>query len=167
MFPDCRAVAFAAADAIRLSRRTPLSIVFCDPVIASVGQKAKDLDPDSILTGEVSFEDQGRARIMQENRGRMRLYAAKEDGRLLGAEMAAPAAEHMAHLLALAIGRKLTVHDLLRMPYYHPTVEEATTVEAKRAAAQVLVPQSELPDVLAALSGDVTVVLVPVPGAAR
>mgnify|MGYP001172740860 CR=1 FL=1 len=35
------------------------------------------------------------------------------------------------------------------------------------AAAQVLVPQSELPDVLAALSGDVSVVLVPVPGATR
>lgn len=34
------------------------------------------------------------------------------------------------------------------------------------SAAQVLVPQAELPDVLAALSGDMAIVLVPVPGAA-
>ncbi len=44
--------------------------------------------------------------------------AGRRDGRLLGAELVIPAAEHMAHLLALAIGQNLTVHDLLRMPYY-------------------------------------------------
>ena len=133
-----------SAEPIRLSRRTPLSIVFCDPVIASVGQKAKDLDPDSILTGEVSFEDQGRARIMQENRGLLRLYAARRDGRLLGAEMASPAAEHLAHLLAMAIGQELTVQELLRMPFYHPTVEEGLRI-ALRAIAREL-PPSNLSD---------------------
>jgi dihydrolipoamide dehydrogenase len=30
----------------------------------------------------------------------------------------------MAHLLALAIERSLTVHDLLRLPFYHPVLEE-------------------------------------------
>jgi dihydrolipoamide dehydrogenase len=78
---------------IRLSRRTPLSVVFCDPEIASVGQRAKDLDPEAVLIGEASFANQGRARIMQKNRGLLRLYATRRDGRLLGAEMAAPAAE--------------------------------------------------------------------------
>ena len=76
------------------------------------------------LVGEVDFGTQGRARTMQENRGLIRLYAARSGGRLLGAEMAAPTAEHLAHLLALAIGQELTVHELLRMPFYHPTFEE-------------------------------------------
>src|SRR5690625_1062674 len=40
-----------SSEPIRLSRRIPLSIVFCDPVIASVGQGAKDLDPETILIG--------------------------------------------------------------------------------------------------------------------
>lgn len=124
---------------IRLSRRTPLSVVFCDPEIASVGQRAKDLDPETTLTGEVSFASQGRARIMQENRGLLRLSAARRDGRLLGAEMAVPAAEHMAHLLALAIGQGLTVHDLLRMPFYHPTFEEGLRT-ALRTIARELPP---------------------------
>ena len=126
---------------IRLGRRTPISVVFCDPEVAVIGDPAGSLDPEDVLAGEASFASQGRARIMQENRGVMRLYAAKGDGRLLGAEMAAPAAEHMAHLLALAVGRNLTVHDLLRMPFYHPTVEEGLRT-ALRAIARQLPPCS-------------------------
>jgi dihydrolipoamide dehydrogenase len=126
-------------DAIHLSRRTPLRMVFCDPEVASVGQRVKDLDPQSTLIGEATFAHQGRARIMQQNHGLLRLYAARRDGRLLGAEMAIPAAEHMAHLLALAIGQELTVHDLLRMPFYHPTLEEGLR-PALRTIARELPP---------------------------
>lgn len=126
-------------DPIHLPRRTPLSVVFCNPEVASVGQKAKDLDPETTLIGEVSFARQGRARIMQDNRGLLRLYAARDAGRLLGAEMAIPAAEHMAHLLALAIGQGVTVHDLLRMPFYHPTLEEGLRT-ALRTIARELPP---------------------------
>jgi dihydrolipoamide dehydrogenase len=126
-------------DPIRLARRTPLSVVFCNPEIASVGQRAKDIDPETTLIGEVSFARQGRARIMQDNRGLLRLYAARDAGRLLGAEMAIPAAEHMAHLLALAIGQGVTVHDLLRMPFYHPTLEEGLRT-ALRTIARELPP---------------------------
>lgn len=126
---------------IHLSRRIPLSVVFSDPQIASVGQRAGERNPRTILTGEVSFARQGRARTMQENYGLLRLYAARENGRLLGAEMVAPAAEHMGHLLALAIGQKLTVHDLLRMPFYHPTLEEGLRT-ALRMIARELPPCS-------------------------
>lgn len=126
---------------VRLPRRTPLSIVFCHPEAAVVGRRAKDLDPSDVLVGEVDFASQGRARIQQENGGLMRLYAARDGGRLLGAEMAAPAGEHMAQLLALAIGRGLTAHDLLRMPFYHPTVEEGLRT-ALRGIARALPPCS-------------------------
>jgi dihydrolipoamide dehydrogenase len=131
-------------DPIHLSRRTPLSVVFCDPEVASVGQRAKDVDVETTLIGEASFARQGRARIMQRNGGLLRLYAGRRDGRVLGAEMAIPAAEHMAHLLALAIGQERTVHDLLRMPFYHPTLEEGLR-PALRAIAREL-PSCALSD---------------------
>lgn len=127
----------ASENPVRLSRRTSLGIVFSDPQIASVGERASELDQSTMLVGEVSFAAQGRARTMQENHGLLRLYAAREDGRLLGAEMVAPAAEHMGHLLALAIGRKLTVHDLLRMPFYHPTLEEGLRTALRTVARQL------------------------------
>ena len=119
---------------IRLSRRTPLTVVFSDPEIAVVGRRFSELDLDQSFVGEADFGSQGRARIMQENRGLLRIYAARQDGRLLGAEMAAPAAEHIAHLLALAIGQNLSVHDLLRMPFYHPTLEEGLRTGLRQIA---------------------------------
>ncbi len=132
----------ATGDApIRLPRRTPLSVVFCHPQAAVVGQPHSALDDATTIVGEADFARQGRARIIDANRGTMRLYAAREGGRLLGAEMAAPAGEHMAHLLALAIGQGLTVHDVLRMPFYHPTLEEGLR-SALRALARQLPPCS-------------------------
>jgi dihydrolipoamide dehydrogenase len=122
---------------ICFSRRTPLAIVFSDPNIAVVGRRFQDLDSEKILTGEVRFDRQGRARAGQRNKGIMRLYADAENGRLLGAEMCAPAGEHMAHLLALAIDRSLTVQDILRLPFYHPVLEEGLRTALRALAAKL------------------------------
>jgi len=42
----------------------------------------------------------------------------------MGAEMFGPAAEHIAHLLAWSAQQRLTVAEMLDMPFYHPVVEE-------------------------------------------
>lgn len=120
---------------VRLDRRTPMTVTFCSPQVAAVGQQAGDLE--ECLIGEVDYSAQGRARVMQENAGLLRIYAASEGGRLLGAEMAAPDAEHLAHLLALAIKQDLTVHDLLRMPFYHPTLEEGLRTALRDIAGKL------------------------------
>ena len=75
-------------------------------------------------TGEVSFEDQGRARVMGLNKGILRLYAEHGSARFLGAEMIGPSAEHIAHLLAWSIQANMTVEQILQMPFYHPVLEE-------------------------------------------
>jgi dihydrolipoamide dehydrogenase len=51
--------------------------------------------------------------------------------------MCAPRAEHLAHLLALAIDRRLTVQELLRMPFYHPVFEEGLRTALRDAARQL------------------------------
>jgi dihydrolipoamide dehydrogenase len=43
----------------------------------------------------------------------------------------------MAHLVALAIERSLTVHDMLRLPFYHPTLEEGLRSALRQLSAQV------------------------------
>lgn len=122
---------------VYFTRRTPLAIVFADPGIATVGSSFQALNGKKTLSGEVRFEHQGRARAGQRNKGIMHLYAEPESGRLLGAEMCAPAGEHMAHLLALAIDRSLTVQDLLRLPFYHPVLEEGLRTALRDLAAQL------------------------------
>ena len=126
-------------------RRTPLSIVFSDPQVAQVGQRLADLEPGSTVAGTVDFKDQGRARAALHNHGRLHLAADASTGRLLGAEMCAPHGEHLAHLLALAIQQGLTVHDLLGMPFYHPTYEEGLRTALRDAARQLpSAPTSDL-----------------------
>jgi dihydrolipoamide dehydrogenase len=105
-------------------RRAPISVVFTDPQIGIVGDGFRSMKPGTFATGQVSFEDQGRARILQRNKGLANLYGDLATGRFLGAEMLAPGAEHLAHLLAWALQAGMTVAQMLEMPFYHPVIEE-------------------------------------------
>src|SRR5450756_1700608 len=105
-------------------RRAPIGVVFTDPQIAIVGGGFHSMKPGTLATGQVSFEDQGRSRILLKNKGLLNVYGDLATGRFLGAEMLAPAAEHLAHLLAWALQNKMTVAQMLEMPFYHPVIEE-------------------------------------------
>lgn len=115
----------ARGEALRFRRKTPLFINFCDPNICAVGLRWNQLDRATTAVGQVKFAPVGRALIMGRNRGVLRLYADKASGRLLGSEMIGPKGEHLAHLLCWCIEQGLTVGELLRMPFYHPVIEEA------------------------------------------
>ena len=106
-------------------RRAPIGIVFTDPQIGLVGGGFHSMKPGAFATGQASFEDQGRSRILLQNKGLLNVYGDLATGRFLGAEMLAPAAEHLAHLLAWALQNKMTPAQMLEMPLYHPVIEEA------------------------------------------
>jgi dihydrolipoamide dehydrogenase len=118
-------------------RRAPLGIVFTDPQIAVVGGGFASLKTHAIAAGEVSFDDQGRSRVMLRNRGHLRVYADPATGRFLGAEMAGPDAEHIGHLLAWALQAEMTVKQMLDMPFYHPVVEEGLRTALRDLAARL------------------------------
>ena len=107
-------------------RRAPLAVVFSDPQIMIAGRSHRDLVDAGVAfeTGAVSFEDQGRSRVMRVNHGRLHVYGERASGRFLGAEMIGPAAEHLGHLLAWSAQRGDTVQAMLDSPFYHPVIEE-------------------------------------------
>lgn len=75
-FPDIRAGL----------RRSPISAVFSDPQIAMVGETYKQLETrlgtcGCFATGEVSFENQGRSRVMLRNKGILHVYGEQGTGR--------------------------------------------------------------------------------------
>lgn len=111
-------------DAECLARRTPQGIVFTEPGAGHAGLTRAELPESGVVTGSADFTRQARALMAGRNAGRLQLYADEGDGRLLGAEMVAPDAEHLLHLLAWSIQQNLNVDQLLEMPFYHPTVEE-------------------------------------------
>ena len=118
-------------------RRAPLGIVFTDPQIAIVGPGFAKLHTHALAAGEVSFDDQGRSRVMLRNRGHLRVYADPVSGRFLGAEMAGPDAEHIGHLLAWALQAGMTVKQMLEMPFYHPVVEEGLRTALRDLDAKI------------------------------
>jgi dihydrolipoamide dehydrogenase len=124
-------------DPVMALRRTPLAIVFTDPQLAIAGARYVDLVPGSFVTGVVSFEHQGRSRMMLRNVGLLHVYADVATGRVAGAEMIGPDAEHLAHLLAWAIQAEMTVARALEMPFYHPVIEEGLRTALRDAKAKL------------------------------
>jgi dihydrolipoamide dehydrogenase len=105
------------------TRMVRLAVTFTDPPVASIGAQFDAAD-EALVVGHASYEDQGRAKVFARNAGVARLYAEKSSGRLIGATLVGPGAEHYAHLLAWAVQQKMTASGMLDMPFYHPTYEE-------------------------------------------
>jgi dihydrolipoamide dehydrogenase len=121
-------------------RRTPLIIAFTDPQIATLGATYRQLCAEGkpkFAIGMVSFEDQGRSRVMLQNHGMLRLYGEYGSGRFLGAEMIGPRAEHLGHLLAWACQARMTVDQMLEMPFYHPVIEEGVRTALRALHAEL------------------------------
>ena len=124
-------------------RRSPIGVIFSNPQIMSVGlrwtqvQAAYSDLASSVVVGEVSFNNQGRSRVMLINKGHLRVYAEQKTGRFLGAEMVGPAAEHIAHLLAWAHQNQMTIPQMLDMPFYHPVIEEGVRTALRDVFAQL------------------------------
>ena len=118
-------------------RRPALRIVFCEPQLVMAGRSFAQLQNTEITIGSISFEDESRAVIEGTNEGLLRLYVEAVSGLLLGMEAACPGAEHLGHVLALAIQQRMTVSDLLQMPFYHPTAEEALRAALLDAAQKL------------------------------
>lgn len=117
---------------------TPLAIVFCHPEMAIVGKSFKQLEDQHVefIGGFVSYENQGRALVLAENSGGIEVYIDKKSGKLLGAELFCSQAEHLAHLLAWMIDADQDVHQILKKPFYHPTLEEGLRTAFKHARRQ-------------------------------
>ena len=119
-------------------RRSMLSVVFTDPQIAVLGETWEDLhNSKPFITGRVSFESQGRSRVMLKNKGLMHVYADPLTKRLLGAEIFGPDAEHLGHLLAWSHQQAMTIPQILEMPFYHPVVEEGLRTALRDADSQL------------------------------
>lgn len=118
-------------------RRASLAIVFTDPQIAIVGNGYAGARHIPHVVGAVSFEDQGRSRVMLRDRGLLHVYAEIATGKFLGAEMIGPDAEHIGHLLAWALQLEMTVARMLEMPFYHPVVEEGLRTALRDAEVRL------------------------------
>jgi len=120
-------------------RRVPLAVTFSEPNIALAGETFKSLTERkaNFVQGSVTFEGQGRSIVKLKEQGLLHVYVDKGTARILGVELQAPDGEHLAHLLAWAIQTELTVFQVLRLPFYHPVIQEGLRTALRDAAKQI------------------------------
>ena len=119
-------------------RIPPFDVIFSDPPFASVGKSWIDLDRDGILFREATkfFPKQGRGICMGVKHGFMRLLACPNTAKVLGCQILGPRADDLIHIPMAVIAMGGTIHDMLRFPWYHPTLSESFIEVARELASQ-------------------------------
>jgi pyruvate/2-oxoglutarate dehydrogenase complex dihydrolipoamide dehydrogenase (E3) component len=116
-----------------------LNIVFTDPQLATIGRLESQLKEKGTpyLTASYPFNDHGKSILMEANYGYVKVFAEPKRGRLLGAEIVGRDASELIHCFCTPLAMRATVIDLLRAPWYHPTLAEVITYPLEEIAKKV------------------------------
>lgn len=116
-----------------------LGVVFTDPSVATIGLQAKELAARGVphLAASYPFADHGKSILMEARRGFVKIFAEPGRGRILGAEIVGPDAGELIHCLSGPLATRATVFDLLRAPWYHPTLAEILTYPLEEIAGRI------------------------------
>jgi pyruvate/2-oxoglutarate dehydrogenase complex dihydrolipoamide dehydrogenase (E3) component len=125
----------AARHAARVKKLKPvdwsllLNVVFTDPQLATIGILERDLDAKGVkyLSASYPFNDHGKSILMEANYGYVKVIAEPKRGRILGAEIVGKDAGELIHAFSTPLAMRATVRDMLRAPWYHPTLAEIIT----------------------------------------
>lgn len=107
------------------------SCIYTHPQLASVGERLAESAGD--VAGEAYFRANGLGVVTGRTEGGVRLVAEGGTGRLKGAQLAGAGVTELAGLLSTCLGAGLTLRDLARGVFPHPTLSE--TVHAAAEAA--------------------------------
>ncbi|OEH93884.1 dihydrolipoyl dehydrogenase [Bacillus solimangrovi] len=111
------------------------AVVFSEPELASVGYtetEAKEAGLE-VKASKFPFAANGRALSLNETDGFLKLVTRKEDGLIIGAQIAGPNASDMISELGLAIEAGMTAEDVALTIHAHPTLGEITMEAAEVA----------------------------------
>lgn len=116
-----------------------LNVVFTDPQLATIGALESDLEEREVkyLSASYPFNDHGKSILMEANYGYVKVLAEPKRGRILGAEIVGKDAGELIHCFSTALAMRATVHDMLRAPWYHPTLAEIITYPLEEIAEKL------------------------------
>jgi pyruvate/2-oxoglutarate dehydrogenase complex dihydrolipoamide dehydrogenase (E3) component len=116
--------------------RLKLFVAFTEPQVAAIGFSERDLLMANApyVVARYAFADHGKAMVIGETDGFVKLIANPANCEILGAAAVGPEAGELIHELAAAMYFHATAHDLLRIPHYHPTLSEIWTYPAEELA---------------------------------
>ncbi len=124
---------------VRPALTPELRVVFCDPIVATVGLDPEDAKRAGRQVCAVTrpWAEQGKARIMNETVGAAQLVVDRETRKLLGCQLVGPEADVLIHLASYAIHFGATIEDVLALQHYHPTLAEMLPSLAQKAVTDL------------------------------
>ncbi|HEX8472721.1 MAG TPA: dihydrolipoyl dehydrogenase [Pyrinomonadaceae bacterium] len=123
----------AGHDARPVNLRQVPSCTYCDPEVASVGlteAKAREEGYD-VKVGKFPFSASGKARILGEEEGFVKIVADKKYDEILGVHIIGPHATEIIHEAIVAMHLESTAEELGRTIHAHPTVSESVMEAAE------------------------------------
>lgn len=116
-----------------------LNVVFTDPQLATIGRLETDLreEGERYITASYPFNDHGKSILMEATYGYVKVIAEPTRGRILGAEIVGKDAGELIHCFTTPLAMRATVFDMLRAPWYHPTLAEIITYPLEEIAGQI------------------------------
>jgi dihydrolipoamide dehydrogenase len=111
------------------------AVVFAEPELASVGYTEAQAKEEGIevVSAKFPFGANGRALALNSTDGFLKLVTRKEDGLVLGAQIAGASASDMIAELGLAVEAGMTAEDIAMTIHAHPTLGEITMEAAEVA----------------------------------
>ena len=111
------------------------AVVFSEPELATVGYDEKGAKEAGIeaVASKFPFAANGRALSLNATDGFVKLVTRKEDGLVIGAQIAGPSASDMIAELGLAIEAGMTAEDIAMTIHAHPSLGEITMEAAEVA----------------------------------
>lgn len=109
------------------------SCTYCDPEVASVGlteQKARELGYD-VRVGRFPFSASGKARILGEEEGFVKIVSESKYDEILGVHIIGPHATDIIAEACVAMQLESTAEELGRTIHAHPTISEAVMEAAE------------------------------------
>ena len=109
---------------------------YCTPEIASIGlseARARERGHDVVL-GKFPFTASGKARVLNDTEGFVKIVADKKYGEVLGVHIIGPSATELIAEAGAAMRLEATSEDLVRTIHAHPTLAEAVHEAAETAA---------------------------------
>ena len=123
----------AGHDARPINLRQVPSCTYCDPEVASVGlteAKAREEGYD-VKVAKFPFSASGKARILGEEEGFVKVVADRRYDEILGVHIIGPHATEIIHEAIVAMHLESTADELGRTIHAHPTVSEAVMEAAE------------------------------------
>ncbi|MEK5174861.1 dihydrolipoyl dehydrogenase [Heyndrickxia sp. FSL W8-0496] len=111
------------------------AVVFSEPELATVGYNEKQAKDEGleVVAAKFPFAANGRALALNNSDGFLKLITRKEDGLVIGGQIAGASASDMISEIGLAIEAGMTAEDIAMTIHAHPTLGEITMEAAEVA----------------------------------